>query len=166
MPLLISLVFIAIIATITSAIKQSGYHVAYSATPSVPVGFYLIRPFEELKKQDMVEFTPPKDALEFAKEKGWVPKSGRIIKYVFAIPGDHVCIKEGSLYINGENICRVKKFYDDNKLLPQTNFCGKIEDGQYLLLSTKNERSYDGRYFGIIDKSKISGRATPIFTLE
>ena len=166
LPLLVSLLFIALLAGLVLSIKKSGYHLIYSPTPSMPIGFYFVMPTKKIKKMDIVEFTPPKDVLQFVRENRWVPKRGKIIKYVFALPGDKVCIKNDELWINNEKICKIHKYYDENKLLPQTKFCGKLKDDQYLLLSTKNERSFDGRYFGPIEKQKITGRAVPILTIK
>jgi signal peptidase I len=129
----------------------------------MPQGFYLIIPTKKIVLHDIVEFTPPSSVLDFIKEKHWVPKSGLIIKYVFAIPYDHVCIRNQALSINGKRIGRVYKFYGENKLLPQTKICGKLKEDQYLLLSTKSERSFDGRYFGVVSSREILGRAVPIF---
>ena len=129
----------------------------------MPKGFYLITPIKEIKRFDIIEFRPPIDILNFMKEKRWIPASGLIIKYVFALPGDHACIKKQTLWINNKKIGKVHRFYDKNKLLPQTKICGKLVDDQYLLLSTESERSFDSRYFGVISAQNILGHATPIF---
>ena len=150
------------LALITSIIKKSGYHLTYSATPSMPKGFYLILPIKKITRYDIVEFTPPSNVLDFIKKKRWVPQSGLVIKQVFAIPNDHVCIRNQAIWINGNKVGKVYKFYDKNKLLPQTKICGKLEADQYLLLSTKNERSFDGRYFGAVSSKRISGKAIPL----
>lgn len=80
------------------------------------------------------------------------------------MPGDQVCVSNWAILINGKKIGKVYKFYAKDQPLPQTRMCGKLKEDQYLLLSTKNERSFDGRYFGIISSDRILGRAVPIFT--
>ena len=163
LPLVFSLIFIAIISITVSTIKKAGYHITYSVTPSMPRGFYLVVPAKKISRYDVVEFMPPLGVLDFIKEKHWVPKNGLVIKYVFAIPNDHVCIHKEAIWVNGKKIGPVYKFYDKNKLLPQTKICGKLDKDEYLLLSTKNERSFDGRYFGTISSKRILGKAIPIF---
>ena len=166
LPLFFSLIFIGILSITVIAIKKSGYHITYSVTPSMPQGFYLVMPTKKIARYDIVEFIPPLSVLEFIKEKHWVPQSGSIIKYVFAIPNDHVCIHDEAIWINGKKIGPVYKFYAENKLLPQTKICGKLTQGEYLLLSTENKRSFDGRYFGIVSSERILGRAVAIFTFD
>lgn len=162
-PLLFSLIFIGLLATIVSIIKEAGYHITYSVTPSMPQGFYLIVPIKKIARYDAVEFMPPKAALDFARDLHWVPENGFIIKYVFAIPGDDVCVRDEAIWINGKKIGKVYRFYAFGKLLPQTKICGKLVSDQYLLMSTKRQRSFDGRYFGPVTSLGILGRAIPIF---
>lgn len=160
------LFFLGLLAIIVSIIKRAGYHVTYSATASMPQGFYLVVPIKQVERYDIVEFLPPKAALDFVRNLHWIPKSGLIIKYVFAIPGDDVCVRNEAIWINGKRIGKVYRFYAFEKLLPQTKICGKLADDQYLLLSTKKARSFDGRYFGAISSSSILGRAIPIFIIN
>ena len=162
-PLFFSLVFTGIIVLIVGLTKKSGYHITYAVTKSVPQGLYLVIPTKKIERHDMVEFIPPQPALNFIKEKRWCPQSGSVIKYVFAIPNDHVCIHHQAIWINGKKIGRVYKFYASNKLLPQIKICGKLKENQYLLLSTESERSFDGRYFGVISLEKIFGKAVRVF---
>ncbi|MDR1057819.1 MAG: signal peptidase I [Coxiellaceae bacterium] len=166
LPLLLSLIFIGLLGLIVARIKKAGYHVIFTATASVPKGFYLITPLKTIERHDIVEFIPPSNILSFIKDKHWIPHRGTLIKYVFAKPHDHVCIYHRVIWINGKKIAKVYKFYAKNKLLPQIQICGKLQKNEYLLLSTKSERSFDSRYFGIVTRQEILGRAIPIFTYD
>ncbi len=161
-PLFLSLVFIGILALMVNLLKNTGYHLTFSVTKSMPRGLYLVIPAKKIVRYDIVEFIPPSAALDFIREKLWVPQSGTIIKYVFAIADDHVCIRNQAIFINSQKIGTVYKTYAPNKLLPQTKICGKLKENQYLLLSTESERSFDGRYFGLVSSQNILGRAIPI----
>jgi conjugative transfer signal peptidase TraF len=165
-PLFFSLILIGFIAVVVGALKTAGYHITYSATASMPRGFYLVVPTSKIKRYDIVEFMPPAAVHGFIKEHRWVPKSGLIIKYVFAVPGDDVCIRNNAIWINGQKIGAVYRFYAFGKLLPQTKICGKLGEDQYLLLSTRKKRSFDGRYFGAVSSRSILGKATPIFITD
>jgi conjugative transfer signal peptidase TraF len=165
-PLFFGLAFIGFIAVVVGAIKKSGHHVTYSATPSMPRGFYLVVPTKKIERQDVVEFVPPLTVLDFVKERHWIPRSGSVIKYVFAIPGDDVCVRNKAIWVNGKKIGIVYQSYAFGKLLPQTKICGKLKNDQYLLLSTKSKRSFDGRYFGAISSRRILGKAIPLFITE
>ena len=163
-PLIFSLISIGILALIISGIKKTGYHITYSATASMPRGFYLIIPTKKIARHDIVEFIPPSNVRDLIKEQHWTPDSGLIIKYVFAIPKDHVCIKNQIVWVNGKKVSHVYKSYAKNKPLPQARICNKLKENQYLLLSTKSDRSFDSRYFGVVSSQEILGRAVPIFT--
>lgn len=165
-PLIISLLFIGMVRTTVSIVKNLGYHITFSSTKSMPRGLYLVIPAKKFSPQEIVEFTPPNNTLTFLKNKNWIPKSGRMIKYVFAVPNDKVCISGSSIWVNNNKIASVHKYYDKNKLLPQTKFCGKLNTDEYLLLSTQNKRSFDGRYFGITPAKKILGKAIPLFNIH
>ncbi|EKE01521.1 MAG: conjugal transfer protein precursor [uncultured bacterium] len=165
-PLFFSLMAISFIAITVGAIKKAGYHITYSATPSMPQGFYLVVPTKKIERYDVVEFIPPKPVLNFLKERKWVPQSGLIIKYVFAVPGDDVCVRDEAVWVNGKRVGDVYRFYAPEKILPRTKICGKLNADQYLLLSTKRRRSFDGRYFGAISSSDILGRAVPVFITD
>ncbi len=162
-PLFFSLVFISLLTVIVNVIKKFGYHVTYSATASMPRGFYLVVPTKKIMRYDIVEFVPPSKILNFVRDLHWIPESGLMIKYVFAIPGDDVCVRNEAVWINGKKIGKVYRSYAFEKLLPQTKICGKLSDDQYLLLSTNKEHSFDGRYFGAISSRNILGHAVPIF---
>ncbi len=166
LPLVLGLAFVGIVYIVVSALKKAGYHLTYVVTPSIPQGLYLVIPKSSFVRYELVEFLPPSDALALAKRERLVPQSGLIIKYVFALPGDHVCVQREAIWINGRKVGRVHKFYGKHKLLPQTNICRFLKTGQYLLLSNQSERSFDSRYFGIISAEKILGRAIPIFIKE
>ena len=165
-PLFLGLILIVLIAVAVSVLKKSGYHITCSATTSMPRGFYLVMPTKEIKRYDIVEFMPPPAALEFIAKHHWAPKSGLIIKYVFALPGDDICVRNHAIWINGQKIGKVYHFYAPGKLLPQTKICGKLKENEYLLLSTKKERSFDGRYFGAVTSSNILGKAVPLWVFD
>lgn len=163
-PLFFGMMIVFFIAIIVGIIKRSGYHVVYSATASMPWGFYFVSPIKNITRYDIVEFIPPIAILNFVKEHHWIPQSGLMIKYVFAVPGDEVCVRDAAVWINNKKIGKVYRFYAHGQLLPQSKICGRLRSDQYFVLSTKKERSFDGRYFGAISVSNILGRAIPIYT--
>ena len=164
-PLFCGLILVGSIAVAVSVIKALGYHITYSATASMPRGFYLIVPIKKINRYDIVEFIPPLLGLTFLHNQRLVPQSGLLLKYVFAIPGDNVCVRNDAIWVNDRKIGKVYRMIE-GRLLPQTKICGKLEDGQYLLLSNKRPRSFDGRYFGIVAARNILGRAIPVLLTD
>ncbi len=144
-------------------LKNFGYHFIYSFTASMPRGLYLVIPAKNFRHHDIVEFTPPSTALNFLEQRQ-LPSNISLIKYVFAKKGDFVCTHHDTLLINGKKIASIYSTDDKNNPLPRFIICDRIRGDQYLLLSTKSSRSFDGRYFGLVSTQHIRGRAIPIFT--
>lgn len=153
------------IAAGVAVLRKLGYGLTYSATISMPQGLYLVVPAKRLQRNDIVVFVTPAASHTFLLQHNWGPRSGRVLKYVMGIPGDFVCnyhnknIGAGEVWVNTHKIGPIYNFYAPGKLLPQNNFCEKLQAEQYFLLSTKIERSFDSRYFGPVDRNNILGRA-------
>jgi conjugative transfer signal peptidase TraF len=156
-PVIISILILMIIASFVWLLKTKGYRLVYQVTPSMTKGFYFIKPVKIIKRSDIVLFKPPKKTLSFLLRHHWLPHDGLMLKYVFAVPGDYVCQKENAIWINHKKIAPVYRYYAAKKSLPNNHFCGKLKANQYLLMSTKAKRSFDGRYFGPINRNRIIG---------
>lgn len=81
-------------------------------------------------------------------------------KYVAALPGDAVQIKAGEIYINGRWWGPLALV--DAKKVPgpveRYNASYSVPKGNVLILGT-SAKSYDGRYWGLVNESEIIGRA-------
>lgn len=159
-----NIIFFAAIALISlkygvAELQQKGYGITYQVTSSMPKGLYLITPAKNLSRGDIVLFKPPNKVLSFLVKHKWLPHSGLMMKYVIATPHDYVCQKQGWIFINHKKIAPVYKEYAIGKKLANTHFCSKLTTQQYLLMSTRNKHSFDGRYFGPVNKNRIIGKA-------
>lgn len=155
-PLISSLLFIGILSISVFTIKKLGYHITYCNSSSVPKGFYFIVPTMSIMQNDIVELVPPKNSL--------IGENCTILKPVVALYGNHVCIRENNVFVDQHIICVIKKYYAPGKKLPRIEFCNYLNVDQYFVIS-KHPRSFDSRYFGVISKENIKGRAIAIFTL-
>lgn len=82
-------------------------------------------------------------------------------KIMTGMPGDLVEINEVGVFVNGE--VKVLGFaLADVQLPPKETFFTSytIPDDHYLMLAP-SPTSYDGRYWGLITKDQIVGKATP-----
>jgi len=156
-------IFLLVLWRVTYYLKSEGYGISYQVSPSMPEGFYLLLPAHHLKRHDVVIFYPPEKIKRFLLQHHWVPDDGLLMKYIFAVPGDRVCKKNQAIFINDKRIASVYRFYAPNKLLPNLKFCATLKNRQYLLMSTRSARSFDGRYFGPIEKKNIKSRAIKLF---
>lgn len=96
------------------------------------------------------------------------PKTGQIIvfrspvihgqdwiKRVIGTPGDVVSIKSGQVYINGKELPEpyIKRNYVYN-YAPI-----KVPPGYLFVLGDNRPNSYDSRYFGLLQESRVEGQA-------
>jgi conjugative transfer signal peptidase TraF len=162
-PLISSLLSIFCLFILVSFFKTQGYAVTYQPTASMPRGFYLIVPIKKIERGDLVVFFPPESIKKILLAKHLIPDSGLLMKYVYGLPGDLVCVKQRMLWLNHCPVAKVLHLKIDNESLSAAAFCGKLIENQYLLLSPNNLRSFDSRYFGPVKQMAIVGKAKLLF---
>ena len=143
-----------------------------NSTASFPRGLYwkINAPF---KKGDLVIFCPPKNPVfAEAKERGYIgagfcPGGYReMIKKIVATEGDRVSISEMGVAVNGVLIPNSKPYSEDRAGRPMPHYetdC-TLKDNQVLLMSDYNPLSFDGRYFGPINRAQMRSVIRPILT--
>lgn len=156
--LIVILGLICLSAIMAYGLKKMGYGLTYQPTASMPRGFYWIFPPRDLKKNDIVLFRPPWRFRKFLLSHHFIPDSGILMKYVAGVPGDEVCNQQGVLTINHRTLAPLYQFYEGIKPLPRKAFCQRLKDNQYLLISLKENHSFDGRYMGSTNKNDILGK--------
>lgn len=143
-----------------------------NTSASIPVGLYWTSN-EPVKKGSLVMFCPPKARIFFTAEKrgyidaGLCPSGyGSIMKEVFAVPGDHIAVTAEGVEINGKRLANSKPLHADpaGRLLPVLRVRKTLAPDEYLLLSTTNPLSFDGRYFGPIAAASITTTIRPVLT--
>jgi conjugative transfer signal peptidase TraF len=162
LPLLRSLLLLALLASIVSLLKSLGFGITYAVSYSVPNGWYLLIPATTIKRYNIVQFKPPEATVTFLQKLHWAPKNALLVKYVYGLPGDFVCNKNASIWINNKLLGPIYNADKHGNALPKTNFCGKLPPEQYILLSTHINNSFDSRYFGPINRANIKSKAIPL----
>ncbi|MFH0784664.1 MAG: conjugative transfer signal peptidase TraF [Pseudomonadota bacterium] len=144
-----------------------------NTSESIPLGIY--RSSEEpVGKGDYVLFCPPPDPVfDMAKERGYLASGlcpggyGYMMKDVAGISGDVVAVKGDGVRVNGILLPESKPLQADpaGRLLPHFHADSyTLGRSEVLLMSNVCSLSFDGRYFGPIDRFQIKTVILPVFT--
>ncbi|WP_175354505.1 S26 family signal peptidase [Hyphomonas sp. ND6WE1B] len=149
---------LALIALPTTGLLPSIF--LYNPSESAPQGWYRIEALEHLSRGDQVVSNLPQEAAEFASLRGYLPRGIPVIKTVAALEDDTVCETGGVLEIDDVPTVRVLAADKAGRPLPSPwRTCRRLLPDEVLLLSDRTQDSFDGRYFGAIQKTDIIGRA-------
>ncbi len=110
--------------------------------------------FGHPQRGDVVVFIYPQD------------RTKDFIKRLIGLPGERVEIKDGGIYINGQQVMdpRIKNIYYYNRGdYGQEGEIITVPPGHYFMLGDNSASSMDGRYWGFIEDSDIIGRADLLF---
>lgn len=105
--------------------------------------------FETINRGDIVVFHYPRDP------------SKSYIKRVVGLPGDHIEISDGRVYVNGRQLREnyIPEQYEDWRSYPDT----LVAAHHYFVLGDHRNLSNDSRDFGPVDESFIYGKAVFIY---
>ncbi len=80
-----------------------------------------------------------------------------LIKRVIGIPGDHIQIKDGNVYVNGN---KIEENYLSSEVVTESFILNDftVPEGYYFMMGDNRERSSDCRTLGCIPKNKMEGR--------
>lgn len=131
----------------------------WNASPSSPIGLYLVTPAEDMRAGEMVIAWPPPRARRIAVQRGYLPANVPLVKQVAAARGDRVCAAGEALFVNGRFLALRRTQDAAGRKLPWWNGCRKLQNGELFLLMRGARDSYDGRYFGPIQPPQAVGRA-------
>ncbi len=99
--------------------------------------------FREPRREEIIILDLP--------ERNAVP----LIKRVVGLPGDTVEIKDGAVYLNGEELIEPYLNQDTRGDMPARI----VPEGNVFVLGDNRARSNDSRYFGMVPFENIQGRA-------
>jgi len=155
-----------VVSIAVMAWERVGPTVLINETPSEPVGLYrLIRHHvSEYRRGMYVVFPVPSELRALVYGRHWLKDGVPFLKEVLGLEGDHVCIFTDRLEINERVIGPVFRVDSAGQPLPQHPGCFAIESGCFFAASQYFEKSFDGRYFGPLPLSSLTGEARPLWT--
>ena len=149
----------------TLAVPVSRYAV-WNATASVPTGLYAIRGKASLHVGERIAIEPPPELRRLLGERGYLPTRVPLIKRIAAINGQRICRFGHGVTIDG-NFAGVALARDQlDRPLPAWFGCQTLRVGELFVMNPAAPDSFDGRYFGVLRRANVIGRATPVWTDE
>ncbi len=159
------------LAVYAGAFYFAGYRI--NTTKSIPQGVYKIVS-GQAEKGDYVLFCPPATAIfAEAKERGYIGigfcegGTGLLMKKILAAKNDVVTSGVNGVFVDGEKIINSKPLEADshgNKMEIYEVVNLKLNNKQVLLMSDISAKSFDARYFGVIERSHIKSKIRPVLT--
>ena len=161
----------------TGVLGGAGYAAGgrINTSKSLALGLYWVES-GAVEKGKYVMFCPPESFLfEVARDRGYVGSGfcpgnfGPLMKRVLAAKGDEVAISHDGVSVNGVVLPFSKPLAADGvgRQLPQ--LAGEsftLGDNDLLLMTDVSPTSFDGRYFGIIDRKQVTSLIRPVVTWQ
>jgi conjugative transfer signal peptidase TraF len=128
---------------------------------------------DPIEKGALVIFCPTDtDIFRQAKERGYIGAgfcpggTGHMIKKIMAAKNDAVEFSGKGVLVNGALLANSKPMDRDAEgrpILPAKNAITALDDHTVLLMSDYNPKSFDARYFGLMDKSQVISVVRPVW---
>lgn len=155
---------VGLVLLAAASVVHPPYQLIYNASPSAPIGWYVVRPARSLPIGARVLLWLPPDARRLADERHYLPATVPALKQIVAAAGDWVCEKAGIVAINRHAVARAKPFDGNGRKLVAWRGCKTLSASELFVLNTENDDSFDSRYFGPIGRNTVVGVAFPIWT--
>lgn len=151
---------IPVLALAVASLVSLPKKLIYNASASVPIGFYWIdqRP---ILRGDYVYVRVPERVRGLVIERGYLPPNVPLLKRVVGLDGDRICRVADEISVNGSVVATAKKRDGQGREMPDWRGC-HILTKQTVFLLQDHPQSFDGRYFGPVDRRLIIGRATKL----
>lgn len=156
----------AVVAIAVPAFVETPDALIWNVTPSAPVGLYEVRPVTRLRRSDLVALEAPEPLRRFLAERNYVPPNIPLLKRVVALPGQTVCRIDRTITVDGAVMGAAQENDSFGRPMPIWQGCQRIAQGEIFLMTREVENSLDGRYFGPVPASAITGLAVPLWTDE
>ena len=147
------------------AVTASLAGIRINTTGSYPRGIYWMTN-DPIAKGSLVIFCPTDTAaFRMAKERGYIGAgfcpggNGYMIKKIMAAANDRVEMTTVGVFVNGillPNTTPMEKDLEGRLLSPVKADIAALDDHSVLLMSDYSSKSFDARYFGLMDKAQIN----------
>lgn len=159
---------------LTGAVGAAGWAgLRVNTTHSLPPGVYWLSDLQVMPGDTVLVCPPELPVIAEAFQRGYIgvgfcPGGYQyLFKRVLAAKNDVVSIEPSGVSVNGSSIPNTAQISTDpaGRMLPA---CRKdsfrLSENDVLLIANNSPRSFDGRYFGPVDRSLIRGVVIPLVT--
>ena len=136
----------------------------WNASASTPLGLYDLTAPNGLKVGDLVAVRPPESLADFMVGRGYIGQGVPLLKPVAALPGQQVCRVGSTVTVDGVRLGVAQDRDRRGRVLPVWQGCRRIAPDQIFLMNPSVRDSLDGRYFGLLPRAAVIGRAMPLYT--
>jgi len=138
----------------------------WNASASVPVGLYRLQATGERYITELVVVLPPEPLAIFLADGGYLPRGVPMLKHVLALPGQTVCRDGLVVTVDKVAVGMARERDRSGRSLPVWQGCRVVAEDALFLMNSRSADSLDGRYFGLLPRSAVTGRAHPVWTKE
>ncbi len=144
-----------------------------NTTRSIPVGLYWTSSAPLAKDAYVMFCPPPTDIFAVAKERGYIGvgfcpgEYGYMMKQVSAVGGTTVLVTEAGVLVDGQMLPNSTPLTTDLAGRPLPRYKADrytLDESELLLMSNVSALSFDGRYFGPINRSQVKSVIWPVVT--
>lgn len=165
-------VLAGVVVLATAALAQA-VGIRINTTRSIPLGFYRVSAAAVGKGADVLVCPPPGPLFAEARSRGYLGAGfcaegyGYLMKRVVAIAGDVVAVADEGVRVNGALLPASAPRAADagGRALPRFRTDAyTLGPTEVLLMSPASPTSFDGRYFGPVDRAQIQTVLTALLT--
>ena len=155
-----------ITTTLVTAFFPPIPRLVWNASPSVPVGLYVIRPAKHYRRGDLIAANPPSWLAKTLSNRGYLPRGVPLLKFIAATMRQRVCRFGDRITIDGKTAGFARDLDSKGRPLMTWKGCHTLNEGEVFLMNFNVSDSLDGRYFQTFRASYVVGHAVPIWTDE
>lgn len=159
------------LGVLTTADRQG---LRVNISPSVPTGLYRTAPDRAPAVGDVVLLCPPDTPpFRLARARGYIAQGDcpggyqRLFKFILAAKMDEVTIDNDGVTVNGRLLPHSAPLPEDRAgrpLRPSTLPTTVLGARDLLVMTDADPRSFDARYFGLLDIAQVEAVVTPLLT--
>ena len=154
----LSAITIPVLALAAASIAELPTKLVYNGSASVRIGFYWIDE-APVGRGDFVLMDVPERVRSLVETRRYVPPGVPLIKRIVAVGGDEICRRKREILLDGVTVAVARNEDRSGRPLPAWQGCRVLREDQIFVLQPHPD-SFDGRYFGPVDRSLVIGRAT------